>query len=182
MCVCIHAAIHCVRVSFYYTAIIRNDKPLIGVIVVKKNSPYKKLSDLKGSRFSFPNPIAYAATELNLQELNNAGLNLKNNIFIHYVGTQALTISELLEGYADAACLIQRTFDFLDPDIKAKLRIINKTKSVISHPFIVHERVPKEIKEKLIDTFLNLNKSPEGVAILNAIDLSHVIMVKNDDY
>jgi phosphonate transport system substrate-binding protein len=58
-----------------YSAAVRDEKNLIGILVVRKNSGLNDVSMLRGKQFLFPAPDAFAATLLTKYEL------LKNRQF-----------------------------------------------------------------------------------------------------
>jgi phosphonate transport system substrate-binding protein len=68
-----HYALHSARPG--YRAFVRErGRPLAGIIIVRKDSPYRKLADLAGRTVIFPTPLAFAASLLTQAELQHQGI------------------------------------------------------------------------------------------------------------
>lgn len=60
-------------------------------------------------------------------------------------------------------------------EVSSQLKIIYKTPELPSHPLVAHPRVPKRLRQAVIDAVLKLAKSNEGRDILKSIRLSKPI-------
>ena len=57
-------------------------------------------------------------------------------------------------------------------EVSSQLKIIYKTPEFPSPPLVAHPRVPKRLRQAVIDAVLKLAKSDEGLDILKSIRLS----------
>lgn len=162
-----------------YNANVRDEKNLIGILVVRKESGISDISMLKGKQFLFPSPDAFAATLLNKYELfKKYGINVEHGEKFRYVNSHDSVYKGVSRGVGDVGGGVQRTFDDLN-DIKAKesLVIIYKTKAYPSHPFAIKPSMSDKTKTKLAKAFLEM-----PVEFLNSLSMKHLIEAKNSDY
>ncbi len=129
----------------------------VGLIVVPKNSPIKKISDLKGKGFVFgPYGDAYRfynvlmlfkASKFPVAELKDAS----------YSEDDVSAVRRVLLGWADAAVVTEtwwqttsdKTLD-LSKLLKDELRIIGKTKPVPEYVWAVTETVDAKVRDKVV--------------------------------
>lgn len=151
-----------------YQPLIRDEKSrLIGLIVVKKNGPVKKISDLDGKNMAFPAPNSFAASLLIRNKLSNKKINIKPI----YVKTHANVYRSVLVGDAVAGGAVNITYDREDPELINKLNVIDTTNSFAPHPFIVNPRIGEIQREVLIKAFLAFKESEGGKKLLNGINI-----------
>ena len=67
-----------------------------------------------------------------------------------------------------------RTFKNTSPEYREKLRILWKSDGYTPHAFAAHPRVPKVIVEKLQKALLEMEKDPQGKALLKKIRLKGI--------
>lgn len=162
-----------------YSASVRDEKNLIGILVVRKESGISDISMLKGKQFLFPSPDAFAATLVNKYELfKKYGINVEHGEKFRYVNSHDSVYKGVSRGVGDVGGGVQRTFDDLN-DIKAKesLIIIYKTKAYPSHPFAMKPSMSDKTKTKLAKAFLEM-----PVEFLNSLSMKHLIEAKDSDY
>ncbi|MDP3587154.1 MAG: phosphate/phosphite/phosphonate ABC transporter substrate-binding protein [Sulfuricurvum sp.] len=162
-----------------YNANVRDEKNLIGILVVRKESGISDISMLKGKQFLFPSPDAFAATLVNKYELfKKYGINVEHGEKFRYVNSHDSVYKGVSRGVGDVGGGVQRTFDDLN-DIKAKesLIIIYKTKAYPSHPFAMKPSMSDKTKTKLAKAFLEM-----PVEFLNSLSMKHLIEAKDSDY
>lgn len=165
-----------------YQAFAREDAKLHGILVVSRDSAWRSLKDLKGARLAFPGPAAYAATQLNMRDLKAADLDLEHDLFVTYVGSQDASYKAVAQGLADAAGGVQRTFDMLPPDLRARLRVLHRTPSGTPHPFAAHRRVPQAAVEKVAAALASLAGDERGRAALKSLGMKKIIRARDSDW
>lgn len=74
------------------------------------------------------------------------------------------------------------TFLQQDEAVKKRLRILDRTQSVPTHPIVVHPDVPADVKEQFVKAFLKLSESPEGTALLQKIPMNQPVTTSVEDY
>lgn len=163
-----------------YQPIIRDgDRQLFGVLIVRKDSDYREVSDLQGARIAFPAPNALGASLLMRAELDRQhGLDFTAD----YVNTHTSAYLNVVLGDADAAGGVMGTFNRLDPAIREHLRVIYKTAPVPPHPIVVHPRVPSEVATRIQDAFLELAATPEGAELLAQVPIRNAVKTDISEY
>jgi phosphonate transport system substrate-binding protein len=154
-----------------YKPILRDvARKLYGIIVVKKDSPFKSPKDLDGKKVAFPAPNALGASLIPRAEFRK---KYHINIIESYVKSHSSVYLNVVLGLTDAGGGIEKTL-FQQPEaIKDQLRVLYKTQGVSPHPIVVHPRVSLGVQGRVIDALLDL-----GANVLGQIQLSKVPIKK----
>jgi len=162
-----------------YTAQVRDEKNLAGILVVNKKSGINDLSMISGKRFLFSSPDAFAATLLikyELLKIHNIDINSEKSI--HYVNSQDSVYKGVARGVGDVGGGIERTLDDLsDTKTKESLTVLYKTKGYPSHPFALKPSVTDQTKMKIIKALLEL--PPYLTASLK---MKHIIKTNDSEF
>lgn len=162
-----------------YSAIARDEKNTIGILVTQKNSTLSDPSQLKGKMFLFPAPDAFAATLLTKYELlKKYGIDLNKDKNYRYVNSHDSVYKGVARGIGDVGGGIERTLKNLDdPETKDALTIIYKTKGYPSHPFAANPALSPLLKDKMTKAILTI---PEP--LLGALTMKHIIPTEDGEY
>jgi phosphonate transport system substrate-binding protein len=162
-----------------YLTMVRDQLPLSGVLVVQKNSPFIKVSDLAGQVIAFPAPNALGASLL-----VRADLDAVHRITFtpQYAASHSAAYASTLKGQTAATGGIEATFGLLNAEDKANLRVLYRTRETLSHPFMAHPQVPDAVRKKLQDTWLGLSADPAWNARLSKIPFDRLTKTQNEDY
>jgi phosphonate transport system substrate-binding protein len=172
-----HYALHSARPG--YRAFVRErGRPLAGIIIVRKDSPYRKLADLAGRTVIFPTPLAFAASLLTQAELQHQGIAID----ARYVQSHDSVLHGVVSGGFDAGGTIVKTLDGADPKLSDELRILARTAQYQPHPFAAHPRVPAATVKKLRAAFLSLNRDAEGRRLLDRVAFKGMEAAADKDY
>lgn len=152
-----------------------------GSIVVRRDSPFTELSDLKGKRFAFGEPDSTMGTLVPRYMLLQArvpltALGAHSNISGHK--NVALAV---LAGAADAGAVKDEVFRELEPQ---GLRLLASTPAISEHLFVTRTDLPPPLIAQLRTALLTLKDQPDGVRIQRSIN-SHttaLVGVSDDDY
>lgn len=85
-----------------HSAVARFNKNIVGILVVKKNSPIHSIDDVKNKEYLFPAPKAFAATLLTKYEIlqkQNYDLEIKKNY--KYVNSHDSVYLGIERGFGD---------------------------------------------------------------------------------
>lgn len=156
-----------------------NDHSLIGIIVVKKDSPIQSVSELDGKTVAFPSPNALGATLLPRAEFDRK-FNIKVNEL--YVKSHSSVYLNVLLGKTAAGGGVQKTLSQQPEKIRDNLRILYQTSAVPTHPLTAHPRVSSSVREKVKAAFLKLGNSEKGKALLNKIPVKKIVPTSIEDY
>ena len=151
-----------------YLPLLRNSSNLLrGIIVIKNDSTISSLSDLNGKELAFPAPNSFGAT------LYIRGQLEKNQVKITpiYVKTHSNVYRGVLMGDQIAGGGINITFEQEPEDVRKKLKILYTSPEFPPHPFCASSRIPKSIREKVIDAFIQLSNNEDTAKLLKTIQI-----------
>lgn len=162
-----------------YLPLVRDKAPLRGILVVPKDSRIGKVADLNGKTVAFPSPNALGASLL-----MRADLERIYHITVKplYVKTHSSVYLHVVKGLAAAGGGVEKTLQEQDQAVRDSLRVIYTTRSMPSHPIVVHRRVPKEHREKVRRALLEMGNTPEGRELLSKVPIKQIIATSLDDY
>ncbi len=155
-----------------YRPLVRDTKPLVGILVVRKDSPIQSVKELEGKVLAFPAPNAYAAS-LYMRALLMEKFKIKFTPI--YVFTHDNVYLYVVLKQAEAGGGVNNTFIRQPEEIKRELRILYQTPPSAPHPLSAHPRVPKDVQEKVKNAILELAKNPSFSNLLNAIQMPNPI-------
>jgi len=156
------------RQAHGYLPLLRDARPLEGVLVVRKEAPYTGLGDLKGQRISFPAPNALAASLYPRAVLEQ---DYRLPYEPHFALNHRNAIRQVLVGDSAAAGAIKTTLEMEAPEIRQALRVLYVTPPLASHPLAAHPRVPAAVRRRLANTLLALARDPAQRPLLRAIQM-----------
>jgi len=156
-----------------YMPIIHDGKrKLTGIIVVRKDSQFRRISDLNNATIAFPAPNAFAAS-LYMRALLVEKERV--NITPTYVHSHTNAYRHVVTGKAAAAGGVLRTLKKQPKEIRDELIVIYQTPANSPHPIAAHPRVSKQVREAVTDAILLLKESASGQELLQAIQISSPI-------
>jgi len=162
-----------------YTSLVREEgRKLKGIIVVQKNSQLKSLEELRNKKIAFPGDSAFAATILVRKKFEKK----KIDIVPVYVKSHDSVFQNVISGLLPAGGAVNRTFDGLPEEDRAKLRILDSTDEVTPHPIAINKQIPKSIQDIFLTTLTGLHKSEDGKKILEKIQLKPLVKSKDSDW
>lgn len=136
-----------------YSHLFKCEGGMRAVLIVDRNSPFKKPQDLKGKMVALPDVHTLGAmlgSEFFRPPLTSPAVevNFKYNDFSN---TAAMM---LLRGDASAAVVIQATLGLMSPEIQNNIRVVAESKLVPHMVVVVHPRISAERRQKLHDSIL----------------------------
>ena len=151
-----------------YEPLVREEKNLLsGVLVVAAKSPIQSVAELDGKELAFPAPNAFGASLYLRALLAQKHVHIKAN----YVGTHSNAYRNVLSGQTVAAGGVRATLAREPEDVRQQLRVLFETPGVPAHPLAAHPRVKGRAATALRDAWLALASSPEGKALLSAVQM-----------
>jgi len=143
-------------------------KSLIGILVVREDSPIKTIEDINGQVVAFPDVNAFAAS-LYIRAL----LKDKNiKIVPEYVVTHANVYRHVVLNKTSVGGGVYRTLNIEPETVKKHLRVIFETPGSAPHPVSVHPRVPAADRQKIQDAILELANDPAYASLLQAVQIA----------
>jgi phosphonate transport system substrate-binding protein len=162
-----------------YQPIIHDRSDLLGILVVRRDSPLNNPADLNGKTVAFPSPNALGASLLMRADLSTL---FHVRITPLYVKSHDSVYLHVVKGLADAGGGVMRTLGEQEEFVKDSLKIIYVTRPMPSHPVASHPRVPGGDAEKVRRAFLEMAATPEGRALLSKIPFNHPVPASLADY
>lgn len=161
-----------------YAPLLRDKKPISGILVVRKDSPYKKIEDLNGAVIGFPAPNSFGAS-LYMRALLTES---KVKFTPRYLNNHTLVFRHVALGNVAAGGSVNSAFNDEAPDTRDQMTVLYKTPDVASHPIIANPRVPENVRKSVINAFLAMQNDAEGRALLADIRMPNPVEAnyKND--
>jgi phosphonate transport system substrate-binding protein len=152
-----------------------------GVVVVRREAPFRSLADLQGKSFAFGDPDSTMGHVVPRAMLAEAGVpvsRLQRHDFLHSHHDVALAV---LGGYFDAGAVKDEVFAEYE---KRGLRVLAKSPPVAEHLFVTRATLPPALVERLRALFLAVNSSPRKQEILSSIKATATsfVPVSHQDY
>jgi phosphonate transport system substrate-binding protein len=156
-----------------YRPLIHDMKPLVGILVVAKNSPIQSVKELNRKTLAFPSPNAFAAS-LYLRAL----LEKEERITFTplYVKTHNNVYRSVALGSVAAGGGVNNTLMRENEQIQSSLRILYTTKKLSTHPFSVHPRVDAKTSKRVSESILKMGQEQRFAEILDAIQIPKPVL------
>lgn len=162
-----------------YIPLIRDREPLRGILVVRQDSPYRRVEELAGKTLAVPSPNALGASLLlraDLDRLFNTPMKVVN------VQTHSSVYLNVLNGLTDAGGGVEKTLAEQEPAVRDGLRVLYTSRAMPSQPVAAHPRVPAAIREQLRKAMLAMAATPAGRALWDEVPMHTPVSTSLDDY
>lgn len=144
---------------------------LEGILVVRKDSPVRRLADLNGATVSFPAPNAFAASLLPRALLSRAGIRITPS----YVRTHSNVYRAVILGSNLAGGGVNNTLQRERREVLQRLRVLWRTPPFPAHPFSAAAKVPLKVRLGVQAAFLDLSRTAHGRQLLTRVQLPRVV-------
>ena len=136
-----------------YTAIAhQSDKRLKGVLVARADASFEDLNGLQGGTVAFPSPGAFGASILTRSLLAENGVEFDPA----YVKSHDSVYRAVAAGLMVAGGGVTRTFNAVDPEIRAQLQIIHETPGYTPHAIAVHGGVDGALRDGIQSALMTI--------------------------
>jgi phosphonate transport system substrate-binding protein len=152
-----------------------DDKNFRGLIIVRKDSKIKKLSDLKNKKISYPAATALAATMLPQFYFYQNGLDTSKETQNMYVGSQESSIMNAYMKESDAACTWPPpwiSFAKNNPEKAKDLEVKWETQNLVNNGMIIRDDLPIQLQNRIQNILLHMHETEDGRIILARMELS----------
>jgi len=154
------------------------DRRLKGILVVRKDSAYRKPADLAGKTVVFPAPAAFAASILPQAEFGR----LKIAIDARFVASHDSVYRAVASGLQEAGGGIQRTFEAMPAEIRDALRVLSETPAYTPHAFAAHPRVPSGLVSKVLAAMAALAGDESGQRLLAPLAFKGIMVAQDKEW
>lgn len=156
-----------------YVPLLRDSKPLSGVLLARKDGPFKSPRDLAGQTIGFPAPNAFGAS-LYMRALLSESEKIRFEA--RYLGTHSNVYRHVMRQDVAAGGSVMAAFNDEIPEIREQLAVIYKTPEVASHPVMAHPRMPETTRKAVTNAFLAMTQDEAGRALLKSIRTPNPVM------
>lgn len=155
-------------------------------IIVNKKSPFQQLSDLRGKRFVFTDPLSNTGKLVPTYMLAKIK-ETPDSFFGKYshIGSHDKAIQAVAEGVVDGAAVDSLIWEYADktsPKFTSKTRIILKSPPYGIPPVVVPKGLDPGLKVRLRKIFLEAHTDPKGSVILKKMHIDRFVMIDDKAY
>ncbi|WP_214660598.1 phosphate/phosphite/phosphonate ABC transporter substrate-binding protein [sulfur-oxidizing endosymbiont of Gigantopelta aegis] len=168
--------------KYNYLPLVRWDIPMTSVIMVKKESSFNTLYDLKGYTIANPSKTA-AVSQMTKKALLTAGLDVDKDVTLKYTRSHLSCMQKLILNDAQACGSTSGTLELLAKKIDmTQLRILYETPGIPHVLYAVHRRVPEEAREAIKQAILTWPEREAGKKILQIRNFSTFVPANDVEY
>lgn len=155
-------------------------------IIVPADSRAASLSDLRGRRFAFTDPLSLTGRIYPMAMLSRQGLD-PDTFFgsVVYTHNHDSSVRTVAEGLADGAAVDSLVYDTLvagDASIGESTKIIEQSSLFCSPPVVVRPDLPADRVDQLQQVLLSMHKDAKGREALAKIGIERFALVADSDY
>ncbi len=152
--------------KYNYLPVARRSDQLSALLLVRKESDYQRLADIRGRIIASTAKTA-AVSRLMESEVLAAGFDPQHDFVRVYKNNHFSCMQTVLIGGADACITSVRALDhYHKVKLIDKFRIIHESKKIPHVLYVVHKRVPQAHRDAIKQTILNWQNTPSGREIL----------------
>lgn len=162
-------------------------------LIVPKNSNYTELSDLRGKKFAFSDPLSnsgylYPAYKLSLMnETPDSFFGVdetgdSNRIFTYSHDYSVVAVAEELVEGAAVDSLVYDYLNITKPDVVSKTKIIEVSPPFGMPPVVVSKDGNSYLEKRLLEIFLNMDEDEEGKKIISKIKIDKFVKIDDTAY
>jgi len=152
-----------------------------GLIIIKRDSGIKQLSDLRGKSIVFEDPGSTSGYLLPKIFLSRKGFKLvekrdydpfasPDEIVYFFARSQRRLLQSLLTGQAAAAAMSDEDYAGLDKNERAEIAVLDQTEKLARHLVSVRSDFPPPWINNLEKVLLSMHEDEDGRRVLSRID------------
>jgi phosphonate transport system substrate-binding protein len=154
------------------------DKKLKGIVVVRADSPYREMHELKGQTLAFPSPAAFAASIVTRAYLQNESIPFEAK----YVSSHDSVYRSVAKGLYPAGGGVMRTFNNVEDDIREQLRVLWVSPGYTPHAFAAHPRLGESVVQTIRKAMVELDQTDAGRTLLGNLNLKGIVPAENSEW
>lgn len=152
-----------------YVPLVRDRAETSGLLLVRKDSPYRTITDLDGRQVAFAGARAFCT--IITQDLMRAqAVDLDFRPIL--TGSTRNVLRAVALGKVDAGASLDFNLAAEPAELRDQLRVLGSTRRMAPHPLGAHPRVPAEVRERLIAAVLQMAAAPADRPLLARVRLA----------
>jgi len=164
-----------------YKPAVRMQEPFESLIMVLDNSPYQSLNDIKNTIIATPPPfvpVVHMARQALIENNLEPGKDLT---FAHFNSVDSC-LQQVLIGKASGCVAPPFAPAVFEKDMKVRLRVLFRSKSIPSLSLVIHQRVAVKQRQRIINTFLNWQSEPNNMKLLENMQTKGFKRIDDNEY
>ena len=162
-----------------YQAVVRaSGERVRGVVIVRRDSPMRSVSDLDGKTLAYPAPGSFVASMLPRAHLAALGIHSH----ARYVASHESVYLAVVQGRFPAGGGMLRTLKTLDPAVRKELRVLWATPSYTAHAIAAHARVPDSLVDALRTALIGMHQDGSAGPVLQRLNVDGFEAASNADW
>jgi phosphonate transport system substrate-binding protein len=164
-----------------------NGRPIYhSYIIVHKDSPLKSFADLKGKVFAFTDPKSNTGKlypSYLLRTMNTAPEKYFKRHMYSYSHNKSIEL--VAKHVVDGAAVESLVYEYMiktGSPYARQTRIIKRSPPYGTPPVVVTKDVNPELRDRIRDAFLNMNKNEKGKVILDAMMIDGFVQIADTAY
>jgi phosphonate transport system substrate-binding protein len=155
-------------------------------LIVNKDSPFRRLEDLRGRVFAFTDPDSNTGKLVPTFWLAQMGERPENffgkTVYTYSHDNSILAVARGLVDGATIDGLIWEYYHHNNPTFTSKTRIIRKSEPYGIPPLVASRHFPSALKGSIRRLLLSMHQDPEGQQILSALMIDRFIAPQEEWY
>ncbi len=164
-----------------YRPLARVDADLRANFVVRPDSAFKTIRDLRGTHVALPSATA-AVSRMALKALRDAGLQPGVDVQIRHFKSFGSCMQDVLIGHSSACATGKAAKAIFEKRMDVTLRIMYQTPPIPHMTFVAHRRLPEAELQRLQTTIVDWNKTADGQRIVKGMRFPGFRKVADQDY
>lgn len=180
-----YQALHAQTYGYRIFAKLGSDNKFSGVLVVRRDSPIKSFSDLKGKTISLASPTALAGTMMVRVALKEKGVDILKDMKVKYVNSLDSPVLSVASGDSDVGGTSYSNYEAVlaaRPELRDKLTAFWNTSTLPNLALVVAETVPGHIVDELRRIFSEHGNNRELGRILKAMRVTAIVPASEESY
>lgn len=154
-------------------------------VVVHTDSPIKNLADLRNASWAYNEPGSHSGYNVVRYELAIRGET--SGFFGRVIesGAHQISLKMILNREVDASAIDSTVLELellKDPSLQTLIRIIDTFGPSPIPPWLVSKKLPVELRKTLRELLLQMDRDPEGRALLSSWHMIRFAAVDDRDY
>jgi phosphonate transport system substrate-binding protein len=154
-------------------------------VIVRADSPYNSLEDLRGARWAYNEPGSHSGYNVVRAELGRRGERAGYFARAIEAGSHQNALRMILAGEVDGAAIDTTVLELelrLHPEWRALLRAVGTLGPSPIPPWVISRTVSEKLRAALKEALLHLHEDPRGRDLLARAGMARLVAVTDRDY
>jgi phosphonate transport system substrate-binding protein len=144
-----------------YRPLLKYANPVRGLVVVRADSPFADVKELRGRTIATADPLAVVVMASGA-DLAARGLKAGTDYRTLDAGTHSNAMLQVINGRAAAAMVGLHPYNLLPVELRQKLRVLDRTQPLSSLMYLAHPRLRDAEADAMRKALLAFAATPEG--------------------